>query len=194
MKNKGMLGFDTVQAVIIALLTLAVIVIALFAVLLPMRTAVESIDVQTGTVLNATTTAVVSDAAAGTNLPATVSLRNPVCTVSQCVNSSDGAVVPAVNYTVTNSPGYPCTIRYVGTGATTNGLNNSVWKCTYTYTYDANDTNALVDSTIQSPINFFSNVPTFFTLLGVVVLILIIAIVILTVTRFGGTGETLQEL
>ena len=57
----------------------------------------------------------------------------------------------------------------------------------------ANQTNNIIANVTSGTTQFFTNVPTFFTLLGVVVLILIIAIVIVAVTRFspGAGGERL---
>ena len=57
----------------------------------------------------------------------------------------------------------------------------------------ANQTALIINNVTTGTTNFFANVPTFFTLLGVVVLILIIAIVIVAVTRFspGGMRESL---
>jgi len=54
----------------------------------------------------------------------------------------------------------------------------------------ANQTNNIISNITSGATNFYSNVPTFFTLLGVVVLILIISIVIVAVTRFSpGMGR-----
>ena len=58
---------------------------------------------------------------------------------------------------------------------------------------EKNQTTNIIENITTGSTNFFKQVPTFFTLLGVVVLILIIAIVIVAVTRFqvGGRGESL---
>lgn len=57
---------------------------------------------------------------------------------------------------------------------------------------EANGTTNIINNITTGIISFFKNVPTFFVLLGVVVLILIIAIVIYSVSRFGdGRGESL---
>jgi NADH:ubiquinone oxidoreductase subunit 6 (subunit J) len=55
-----------------------------------------------------------------------------------------------------------------------------------------NQTTNVINNVTQGGTQFFSQVPTFFVLLGVVVLILIIAIVIVAVSRFqSGRGESL---
>lgn len=56
----------------------------------------------------------------------------------------------------------------------------------------ANNTNSLIGNITYGTTQFFTNIPTFMTLLGVVVLILIIAIVIVAVSKFsGGRSESL---
>lgn len=67
---------------------------------------------------------------AGDNLMA-FPLRDAVCSVSSCCNSSDGRVVPTANYTATN-----CKVAYSGASAA-GGFNNSVWLCSYSYTWAA---------------------------------------------------------
>lgn len=54
--------------------------------------------------------------------------------------------------------------------------------------YEDNQTDNIIGNITYGSTNFFKQVPTFFTLLGVVVLILIIAIVIVAVSRFQGGG------
>lgn len=57
---------------------------------------------------------------------------------------------------------------------------------------EKNQTTDVINNITKGATSFFSNVPTFFVLLGVVVLILIISIVIISVSRFsGGRGESL---
>lgn len=186
--KKGVLGLETVKVVIITMLTLAVLVIAMFVVLLPLRTAVENIDTQTSSVINDSTQSVV------TEVPAKLSVwyyRNPSCTVTQCVNASNGKVISSPNYTANTD----CTITYISADLE---YNRSIWKCNVNVVYDNNGTNQIVDTMINSPIKFFNQTPTFFILLGIVVLILIISVVIVAVTRFqspelgsfgGGSGE-----
>ena len=54
---------------------------------------------------------------------------------------------------------------------------------------EQNQTTSIVGNISSGTTSFFSNVPTFMVLLGVVVLILIISIVIVSVGRFGGGGR-----
>lgn len=53
-------------------------------------------------------------------------------------------------------------------------------------TQEKNQTDVIIGNITYGTTKFFANVPTFMTLLGVVVLILIIAIVIVAVMRFEG--------
>src|SRR5437773_1646167 len=50
---------------------------------------------------------------------------------------------------------------------------------------EANQTTNIINNITSGTSSFFTNVPTIFTLLGVVVLILIISIIIIAVTRFA---------
>ena len=58
----------------------------------------------------------------------------------------------------------------------------------------ANQTGSIISNITTGTTNFFSNIPTIMTLLGVVVLILIITIVIVAVSRFGGVSGEKGEL
>ena len=54
---------------------------------------------------------------------------------------------------------------------------------------EENDTSSIIGNITSGSVNFFKQIPTIFTLLGVVVIILVIAIVIVAVSRFGGGGR-----
>jgi hypothetical protein len=85
---------------------------------------------ETGSVTNETLTSVTE---AGETLEKST-LRDVICSVSSCVNSSNGAVIPVADYdTATN-----CVVAYV-INSTEPIYNNSNWKCTYTYSF-TNDT------------------------------------------------------
>jgi hypothetical protein len=56
--------------------------------------------------------------------------KDAVCKLNKCVNATDGILIPAANLTATN-----CHIRY--SGALASGPNNSIWKCSYNYSYSA---------------------------------------------------------
>lgn len=54
---------------------------------------------------------------------------------------------------------------------------------------EKNQTNDIISNITGGSVNFFKQIPTVFTLLGVVLIILVIAIVIAAVSRFGGGGR-----
>jgi len=65
---------------------------------------------------------------------ATTSLDNVWYTsLTQCVNSSTGEVVPAANYTVTVDDFGVGHVQYTDTAEATGGFNGSEWKCTYSW-------------------------------------------------------------
>jgi len=57
----------------------------------------------------------------------------------------------------------------------------------------ANNTNNIINNITGGATNFFTYVPTIFTILGVVVIILVVSIIIVAVSRFqtGSRGESL---
>ena len=58
----------------------------------------------------------------------------------------------------------------------------------------ANYSTSIMQNVTQGTTNFFKQVPTMFTILGVTVLILIVAIIIVAVSRFGGISGQPQSL
>jgi len=54
----------------------------------------------------------------------------------------------------------------------------------------ANDTTNIIQNITTGSTNFFKQIPTVFTILGVVVIILVVAIIIVAVSRFGQAGRT----
>lgn len=62
------------------------------------------------------------------------------------------------------------------------------------FTSGSSDYNAsvnVINNITSGGQNFFKQIPTVFTLLGVVLIVLVIAIIIVAVSRFGGRGESL---
>ena len=66
-------------------------------------------------------------------------------------------------------------------------LNNS--NATTAGSLERNQTTNIFNNITSGTANFFSNTGTWFSLLAIVVIILIIAIVIFAVNRFGGAGQ-----
>lgn len=57
-----------------------------------------------------------------------------------------------------------------------------------------NQTDNIISNITTGSTNFFKQIPTVFTLLGVVLIILVIAIVIVAISRFGGGGGRGESL
>jgi len=194
--KRGILGLDTVKTVIVAILILAVTAIAVFAALVPMEEAAQTQFTTSDITPNETMTTVTN---ATNETVANNGLANFIMTPSSvvCVNSSGGGIVPTNNYTAF-SDGNIISIAPACAGingdTTGSGFCGWDWNCTYGYQYTSNNDAALItDNMTSGTTNFFSQVPTFMTLLGVVVLILIIAIVIIAVGKFEGNGFESRE-
>jgi uncharacterized membrane protein YhdT len=106
-------------------------------------------------------------------------LRNCQLTVTNVINQT-GGVLGSGNYTVSG-----CEMQYV-TNLGTASANNTFWNVTGSYTYDDNSAWTISTNYSTGVTGFFANVPTYFNLVGVVVLILLIGIVIYAVTKISG--------
>ena len=177
MNKKAILGFDTVKSVILALGIIAIFVVVSMLILVTLRTSIETVNIGTGTAINETVT---SSKTAG--LSATLSAgayRNGLCgSITAVYNGTFAPIsINVANFTQTN-----CAV----VNASSMNTYHTSLLFNYPYTIDQPYTNEVVENITKGGSNFFSQVPTFFVLLGVVVLILIIAIVIVAVSRFGG--------
>jgi len=182
MDKRGILGLDTVKVFILALMIIAILVIVSFEILTNLRDTTYNVAAAETTVsfTNRTTTLKINDSVNVANpekltIPQGV-LPNCALTITVITNTT-GSTITSGNYTIA-----ACSFYVSGTSGSS---NNSFWNVTGSYTYDSPYVQSLVGNTTKGFTTFFSNVPTFFTLLGVVVLILIIAIVIVAVSRFG---------
>lgn len=188
--KKGLMGgLQTVGAVIIAFLVLAVIAIAAFLALNSLNN--SNILSQTQTVgldgsqkfinnsfkLNATATAPANISA----LPA--SATDISYNGLLVVNATGGETINPGNFTV-DSLG-----RFINS---TNGqygnqtINVSVNY--YTYKMPSNALN-VINNVSYGTVNFFTNIPTIFTILGAVIVVLAVALILYAVSRFAGGAE-----
>src|SRR3990172_5583055 len=179
MDKRGIFGMDTVSAVIIALLTIAVIAIATFLAVSTLRDTAETTE--TLFTVNAVNQTLTSVDEVGEYVNAT--LRNCKATTNEILNETN-FLIPASNYTTGQ-----CQIRFTAGAAAV--YNTTNWKWSGTYTYNSPQVNQISGNLTIGVVNFVKQAPTFFTLLGVVVLILIIAIVIIAVTRFESGGMSI---
>lgn len=177
--KKGLLGLDTVKAVLVALLVIAVVFVVVMLATSNLRDAAESAETkQTKYEANDSLGTVQEGSYTFDRNPQTV--RNPVCTITK-VTLTNGTTVTSTNYTQFTGDG--CGVTYAGGGSV---FNNSEWYAVYSYKYNTGGAYDTGENLTQGARNFIKQVPTFFVLLGVVVLILIISIVIIAVTRFQG--------
>lgn len=177
MNNKGEVGLDTVKVVMITFLVIAVIAIAGFLALVTLS---DSVTVsKSGTIANETMTLV-----NGTGNTTSVSgLLDVGYSSVILLNATDNATIPSTNYTT--SGGY-----IIGDSASP--WLNTVVKVSLTYTYnDDSEVGSISGNYTAGLLKFFANVPTFFILLGVVIIILVIAIVIYAITRINGVKSQL---
>ena len=86
------------------------------------------IETQSKSIINETLTSVTET---GENL-ALSSLRDASCSITQCLNSSDGVLITSGNITATN-----CNIAFK-IGATGTNFNNTDWKCSYSTSFTNN--------------------------------------------------------
>lgn len=186
MKNKkAQVGLNTVGIVITWLLILGVLVIATFLALNSLSEV--SILGATGTTAYTTTNEsnawinntgyTVTDKNDSTGTFAITEVWNATTAGAGVYNYSLGAG----NYTIDATTG-------VITNASASLYENVSVTYTWVYTYNS-DTGNLVDNVTTGTTDFFSNVPTFMTLLAVAVILLIIGLVIFAVNRFSGGAK-----
>lgn len=181
MKNtKGQVGLDTAKVVMLALLVLAVFSFVALIVWSSLgNTTIAKTSSGTISIVNETVTSVNE---LGDLLPTADSQVDCAATVSTAINSTSGTVIPASNFTVSG-----CTISFNSGQGNSQGFNNSNWNVTYGFTF--NQYGNIENNLTRGTASFFSNATTWFALLGVVIIILIIAIVIFAVNRFGSSGS-----
>lgn len=113
---------------------------------------------------------------------ATATLVDCSASVSSVVNATSGTTIPATNFTVT-----ACAISFNAGQGNVQGFNNSNWIVNYTGTFNSF---GVVNSNVTgATAGFFSNSTTWFSLLGVVIVILIVTLVIFAVQRFGNRNQ-----
>ena len=172
--KKAILGLDTVRLVMLAILSLAIIGVAIFIVL---DAIVDSdTSIKTTVFINEVTTSMNET---GYNLAGSLGRANCAGTIVRVINTS-GEVIDPANYTIAG-----CFFNVTPANIGTIYYNISFWELNGSYT-DNEDAHLIFRNITVGTNNFFGNVPVFFTLLAVVVIILIISIVIIAVNRFGG--------
>lgn len=190
MDKKGIAGLDTVKAVALAILVLGIIAIVAYAAINPIVTAYEVINVDTGSIVNSTTAKemnVTNNDKGGGILAPLSGLRNCQLTVTNVINQT-GGILAAPNYTVSG-----CEMKYVADLGTASA-NRTFWNVTGTYTYDDNSAWGISTNYSSGVAGFFTNVPTYFNVIAVLVIILLITIVIYAVMKLYGSASTSEGL
>jgi len=181
--RKAQLGLNTVKAVMIAFLVLAVIAIAIVLTMVSLREPIEEIDTTTLVIRNTTTASVVNYT--GAIITGTSGLRNCILSIDFATNASDGVLIPTANRTISG-----CSVLRVDNPSDNNFNNNTLWNISGSYTYSDSRTYDVERNITAGVTNFFDNTSTIFAILVVVVIILAISIIIAVVSKFGGGGGT----
>ena len=125
------------------------------------------------TIVNETTSGVVKEA--GVLLAGSTYKNFAGCTKGVCINSTDGVVVPSANYTLDAST---CRVSYSGASAE-GGLNNTIWKCTYSFTYSEETASSNATS------SFLTTTANILPLAGILLTVILMALIIGTIIVFG---------
>ena len=176
--NKKGIQLNMAVGAIVTLVLVAVLVIVALVMFDSIGTSLR-VPGTSSTIANESTTTAVTERPVSL-YAAGLTGRNPVCTLSYCANSTGNIVIPIKNLTWT--PG--CTVAFNGTTAVdANAYNNSVWKCSYTYTYDAN---SAASNASDTNITDFSGYPALIGLVGTIIFMGIVIGVLVASFVFGG--------
>ena len=184
MKNKrGVLGLDTAKRFILIILIVSVIAFAMIVALVSLRDTAENVEpTTTNTILNETLTAPNDTVVTPTSVTGTEQ-RKRSCTLTSVNNLSGGEDILSTNFTFDTSL---CTLIMIGGTYNATDVNIS-----FTNTFlTSNDANEILLNVSGGTLDFFNNTSTWFSLLSVLVIMLVIALVIMAVNRFGGRKET----
>ncbi len=178
MKNKkAVLGLDVAKLFVLAILVLVIISVVSLIVI----DSISDTDPTDGVSLtNITTSRIVNET--GT-YPTGLNADSTDCTLTILIatTESGGATISSGNYTVAG-----CLIN----GSTaTHPYNDTLWNITGTHTIPSQE-KQITYNTSDSMSNFFADAGTWFTLIGVVIIILIISVVIRVVNGFGSGGNS----
>ena len=180
------LGLKTAGIVMIGVLVIAVISILGMLILPSLLNSVEQVDVNPTNFYNFSTTLVMNESVTASS-PSTIDgitgLRNCQLVSYYVINKSNSIAISEGNYTVSG-----CTLYVSSSNKIRSTVNNTVWNVSGVYTYDTTWANSLVQNETGGVASFFTVIPTIFSLLGVVVLILAIAVIVIVASRFGGSS------
>jgi hypothetical protein len=168
--KKAKFGIEIVSTVLMSLFILALFAIAIFAGANSLNNS-SLFTTLSGSVINESVTPV----SAGTSL-SVAGLSGVVCTITSVRNDSQASTINPNNYTVIS----PCKIANL-----TSEFTDSPWNVTYTYTYNSNgkaDTSSVLNNLTSGTTSFFSNIPTFMSILVIVVIFIFLGLMIGAIT------------
>ena len=111
------------------------------------------------------TTAAVTDA--GISLAAASELASSCSSTAICVNATDDMLIPAGNYTISSG----CLLTYIGL-EDTSGFNNSVWDCSYSYTFTNDSTSSTASGNLVTSLAGGNSWITILVVVGFAVIVL----------------------
>lgn len=170
-QDKGQAGLTILLSVVVLLFIIGLLV-AIFSIM-GGELQESSYDRESGTVTNETLATV--DGVG--ELLTKSTLRGVLCVVSHCLNQSGNEVIPTTNWTYDN-----CRVKAVGSGQ----YNNSNFNCSYTYSYDEDNTATdVMNDTVVS----IASVSEWFDIFVVITaMIVLIALVIIIIVSIKGSG------
>jgi len=180
--KKGVLGLDTVKAFMLIILVVVVILFSMVIALSSLRDAAENVEpTTTNTIVNETLTAANDTVFTPTSVTGGEQ-RKETCAITSLNNASGGEDIPVSNFTFDTTL---CTITMIG--GTFNATDVNITFSNNFLTSSA--ANEVLTNISGGALDFVGNTSTWFSLLSVLIVILIISVVIMAVNRFGGGGS-----
>jgi len=183
MNKKGQ-GINTAKVFIIGIFVIAIIAFAAVIALQELAQSDAAYESRSSSLTNISTISIVNES--GSYPTGLNNLARCTLTITSVINQTDKVLI---NNTVGNAYATDgCLVKYDGDNATY--FNNSKWNITGTYSWSTTENTGLIMNNATAGYEeLFSNATTWFALLGIMVIILIIAMVIYTVNKFGAEGE-----
>lgn len=176
-QDQGVAGLTILLSLIVMLFVIGLLVMIFSIMGSKLRT--STYDTTTGVVNNETVTTL--NETVGDYL-SKYDLRDVACSITRVENKTDGTLVSAGNYTVTN-----CLLKGV---LTAEYINQNV-NVTYSYTYEAdNEATDVMNDTVSSVATSVEWFDIFVVIGAMVVLILLTVIIITSIRSSGLVNET----
>lgn len=173
MDKKGQLNLETIGKTTIVILTLVILSISALLILTIMSSdsVIDQSSLST-TVANENGHVNVT----GYTLSTSTIRGFASPTITLVTNRTSGATIAAGNYTVSS----------VGVVTNASSAQWNLVNITYTYNYNsltANNVNEIAGNVSSGNVTFFTNIPTIFTILGIVLIISVIGLLVVVVRK-----------